>query len=89
MQYVLGLSAYTDQPVFEPSLFVSVRKPLGIEDYNDMSESLLKLQVRMYYRKWEEVNFQEKDGKKELQVNPSKDRLPLQDRQLRNRTKSR
>jgi hypothetical protein len=32
---------------------VSVRKRLGIEDYNDMSESLLKLQVRMYDRKEE------------------------------------
>jgi hypothetical protein len=30
---------------------VSVRKRLGIEDYNDMSESLLKLQVRMYDKK--------------------------------------
>jgi hypothetical protein len=54
MQYLLGLSAYTDQPVFDPSLFVSVRKRLGIEDYNDMSESLLKLQVRMYDKKQEE-----------------------------------
>jgi hypothetical protein len=54
MQYLLGLSAYTDQPVFDPSLFVSVRKRLGIEDYNDMSESLLKLQVRMYDKKQKE-----------------------------------
>ncbi|MCH3994097.1 MAG: IS5 family transposase [Prevotella sp.] len=62
MQYLLGLSAYTDQPVFEPSLFVSVRRRLGIEDYNDMSESLLKLQVRMHDGKQEEGDRREKDG---------------------------
>ncbi|MCH3995387.1 IS5 family transposase [Prevotella cerevisiae] len=62
MQYLLGLSAYTDRAVFDPSLFVSVRKRLGIEDYNDMSESLLKLQVRMHDGKQEEDDGRGKGG---------------------------
>jgi PAS domain-containing protein len=65
MQYLPGLSAYTDRAVFDPSLFVSVRKRLGIEDYNDMSESLLKLQVRMHEEKQEEEDRREKNGNDE------------------------
>lgn len=45
MQYLLGLSEFTDRPVFDPTLFVTIRKRLGISDFNDMSVSLLKLQV--------------------------------------------
>ena len=44
MQYMLGLKEFTDKAVFDPSLFVTIRKRLGNSDFNDMSESLLKLQ---------------------------------------------
>ena len=47
MQYMLGLEAFTARPVFDPSLFVTVRKRLGEDTFNDMSESLLKLEVRL------------------------------------------
>ena len=47
MQYMLGLSEYTDQPVFDPSLFVTIRKRLGTEDFNSMSEELLKTRAVM------------------------------------------
>ena len=45
MQYMLGLSEFTDQPVFDPSLFVTIRKRLGTEDFNSMSEELLKARI--------------------------------------------
>jgi hypothetical protein len=45
MQYFLGLSEFTDKPVFDPTLFVVIRKRLGINEFNDMSVSLLKIQM--------------------------------------------
>lgn len=44
MQYLLGLSEFTDKPVFDPTLFVTICKRLDISDFNDMNVSLLKLQ---------------------------------------------
>jgi hypothetical protein len=41
MQYFLGLSAYTDKPVFDPSLFVAIRKRLGLEGFNQMNERII------------------------------------------------
>ncbi|NDV84769.1 transposase [Bacteroides sp. 51] len=45
MQYFVGLSEFTDKPIFDPTLFVTIRKRLGNNDFNDMSVSLLKMQV--------------------------------------------
>jgi len=42
MQYFLGLSAYTDKPVFDPSLFVAIRKRLALESFNQMNERIIK-----------------------------------------------
>jgi len=41
MQYFLGLSAYTDKPVFDPSLFVAIRKRLGLEGFSQMNEHII------------------------------------------------
>ena len=48
MQYMLGLKEFTDKAVFDPSLFVTIRKRFGNSDFNDMSESLLKLQIERH-----------------------------------------
>ena len=48
MQYMLGLKEFTNKPVFDSSLFVTIRKRIGADDFNDMSESLLKLQIEKY-----------------------------------------
>lgn len=45
MQYFVGLSEFTDKPIFDPTLFVTIRKRLDNNDFNDMSVSLLKIQV--------------------------------------------
>ena len=42
MQYMLGLSEFSDKPVFDPSLFVTIRKRLQIEDPNSFILSLTK-----------------------------------------------
>ena len=41
MQYMLGMSEYSDRNVFDPSLFVSIRKRLGVDDFNKFTECLL------------------------------------------------
>ncbi len=46
MQYMLGLSEYTEAPVFDPSLFVTIRKRLQISDLNSFTDALLKLSIR-------------------------------------------
>lgn len=43
MQYMLGLSEFTDRAVFDSSLFVTIRKRLQGEDLNDFTRSLLTL----------------------------------------------
>lgn len=45
MQYMLGLSEYTEAPVFDPSLFVTIRKRLQISDLNSFTDALLKLSI--------------------------------------------
>ena len=47
MQYFVGLTEFTDKPIFDPSLFVTIRKRLGEEDFNEMSVALLEKQIKM------------------------------------------
>ena len=47
MQYFVGLSEFTDKPIFDPSLFVTIRKRIGEEDFNEMSVALLEKQIQM------------------------------------------
>jgi transposase, IS5 family len=42
MQYVLGLSEFTDKLVFDSSLFVIIRKCIGKDDFNDMGTTVGK-----------------------------------------------
>lgn len=42
MQYMCGLTEYTDQPIFDPSLFVTIRKRITIEDINDMTLDMVR-----------------------------------------------
>lgn len=48
MQYFVGLSEFTDKPIFDSSLFVTIRKRLGTTVFNDMSVELLHLQVEQF-----------------------------------------
>ena len=37
MQYLCGLSEFTDQPIFDPSLFVDLRERIGADELNKMT----------------------------------------------------
>ena len=41
MQYFLGFSEYTYDQVFTPSLFVTIRKRLGLEEFKDLIEKIV------------------------------------------------
>ena len=41
MQYFCGLHEFTDKPIFDPSLFVTIRKRLSEEELNKMTVKLL------------------------------------------------
>ena len=47
MQYMCGLSEFTDEPIFDPSLFVTIRKRISEQELNEMTVSLLKEQQRL------------------------------------------
>lgn len=47
MQYMCGLSEFTDEPIFDPSLFVTIRKRISERELNEMTVSLLKEQQRL------------------------------------------
>ena len=47
MQYMCGLSEFTDEPVFDPSLFVTIRKRISEQELNEMTVSLLQEQQRL------------------------------------------
>lgn len=42
MQYMCGLTEYSDQPIFDPSLFTTIRKRITIEDVNVLTLELAK-----------------------------------------------
>ncbi len=43
MQFFLGYSSFSDEPPFDPSLFVEFRKRLGIEQINKINDMILGL----------------------------------------------
>jgi len=41
MQYFCGLSSFTSEPIFDPSLFVTIRKRLGNEAFDQMNQEII------------------------------------------------
>ena len=62
MQYLCGLGEFTDQPIFDPSLFVGLRKRITDDDINKMTEELMKRERQM------------KDEKLKCEVDKARDR---------------
>jgi IS5 family transposase len=56
MQYFLGYSSFSDEPPFDPSLFVEFRKRLGIDVINKINEKIVLLKTKL-----ENINKSEKD----------------------------
>lgn len=42
MQYMCGLTEYSDKPIFDPSLFVTIRKRITIDDINALTLELAR-----------------------------------------------
>ena len=43
MQYFIGYSGFSYEPVFDPSLFVDLRKRFGVEQLNEINETIMGL----------------------------------------------
>jgi len=46
MQYFLGFSSFNVDPCFDPSLFVEIRKRLGVEQINAINEKIILLSLQ-------------------------------------------
>jgi len=46
MQYFLGLSGFTNKPIFDPSLFVYIRKRLGTEAFDEMTQKIIEITMK-------------------------------------------
>lgn len=53
MQYFLGYSSFSDEPPFDPSLMVSFRKRLGMEDIGEINELIVQLHKKRKPQKLE------------------------------------
>jgi len=63
IQYFCGLHEFTDKPIFDPSLFVTIRKRITEKELNKMTVKLLDKQKRLLEekRKREEEETKKKD----------------------------
>jgi hypothetical protein len=43
MQYFIGYSSFSNEAPFDPSLFVGIRKRLGVKQINEINEKILQL----------------------------------------------
>lgn len=62
MQYMLGLSEFTDEPIFDSSLFVTIRKRLSVSDLNDFSKLLFEQEMASKKEDEEEQKDQDDDN---------------------------
>ena len=45
MQYMCGLTEYSDRPIFDPSLFSTIRKRITIEDINALTLGIIRKEM--------------------------------------------
>ena len=67
LQYFLGYANYEAEPVFSPTLFVEIRKRIGVEKFNEMSTALISTALKgenaeMKTRKRNKQNKSTNDG---------------------------
>lgn len=68
MQYLCGLSEFTDTPLFDPSLFVEIRKRIDINDINAMTTSLKAQEERLKSNDVQQVGSPKDDTPPTAQV---------------------
>ncbi len=71
-QYFVGLKAFTHQPIFEPSLFVRLRKRLGIEVFEDLNQAFIKEVTRVEDAEKKSKQSKSKQNKSDDDSNSSK-----------------
>ena len=72
MQYLCGLSEFTDKPLFDPSLFTTIRKRITIEEINKLTVELLNKELAVKEARKIEEQKQKSDNE-EPPVTPSDD----------------
>ena len=73
MQYLCGLEEFTDQPIFDPSLFVDLLKRISEDDINKMTESLLKREQEMKEKASKQEEEESKGNNEQPPVAPAED----------------
>ncbi len=74
MQYFIGYSSFSYEPVFDPSLFVDLRKRFGAEQINEINETIMGLVSKEQEDKKEVAPSQDKTAEVEsLDVKQSKE----------------
>lgn len=80
LQYFIGYSGYSYEPVFDPSLFVDLRKRFGVEQINEINELIMGLVVEEVEDKKEDSG-QNDDGVEE-EVNTFTSTQPRNEQEL-------
>ena len=81
MQYFLGFDGFTDKPVFDPSLFVSIRKRLGNTQFDKMNAIIiakaLNIKIQSEDNTAEKAAKPEENSKKTDQKPKNKGKLQM------------
>ena len=72
MQYLCGLAEFTDKPLFDPSLFTTIRKRITIEEINKLTIELLNKELAVKEARKIGERKQESDNE-EPPATPSED----------------
>lgn len=78
MQFFLGFDHFSSEPVFDPSLFVHIRKRLGNEDFDRMNQVIIAKALNLSSQK-ENSDYKDndKDGKNTSDKPKNKGKLQL------------
>jgi transposase, IS5 family len=80
MQYFIGYSGFSDEPVFDSSLFVDLRKRFGADQINEINETIMGLGTEGSKSKKEEVQ-QNNSGDSEALSNTKQPEEPTETQQ--------
>jgi len=79
MQYFIGLKEFTTEPVFDPSLFVEIRKRIGKESFDRLNELLIKsVSWEKDQNPIKKKRQKAKEGGQEKEEGPKKNRGKMQ-----------
>jgi hypothetical protein len=77
MQYFLGLEAFTEEAVFDASLFPTIRKRLGVSEFNSMNDEIISKALGEKFTKEEESQDNQERNDNNTTVKQNKGKLKL------------